>query len=174
MDFRQNERSAMRLMELTRKLLETTPVWRIAGSDSSGEPLVTPIKIIPVKNTKNKLFGSMVIFANGTKKIALIGNLDPENSKLNEHFITLSIENDDKWVYLARYHDVGFTEHGPEALSAILNLPVSAIFPISYDLRKLIVGNSDALCGTIEAVPRERLSRREIMALVFSSEAVKN
>lgn len=95
-----------------------------------------------------------------------LGNLDPTNSCLTEHFLTLSIFRSDGTLFnLARYHDFDAEERGPAALAAFLGLPLDAVFPISYDLTCVVAGPLESLRGTITAEPRERLTGAEIIAL---------
>ncbi len=109
--------------------------------------------------------GTQVRFANGTLAWALVGNVDTENARLTEHFLTLSIEHDGQWFALARYHDFEYVDRGPEALARFLGLPLHDVFPISYDIRQHAQGASAALAGNVPLRPRERLSRAEIIAL---------
>lgn len=120
---------------------------------------------LPVATLVGKLVGTEVMLANGESAWALVGNVDPTNVRMTEHFLTLSIERDGRWFTLARYHDIDYAEKGPDALARFLGLPVDAVFPIRYDIRRFVKGEIDALNGTISKEPRERLSRAEIIAL---------
>ena len=115
-------------------------------------------------NLTGKVVGTQVTLANGQHAWALIGNIDATNARLTEHFLTLSIERGGCWFTLARYHDFGYTENGPDALAHFLVLPVDAVFPISYDVRQYAKGDAATLSGQIRKEPRERLSRAEIIA----------
>src|SRR5579862_854221 len=109
---------------LTEADLVANPVWQYTNRDGAGETFVRAVKKIPVKNLTGKVIGTQVRFANGSQAWALIGNIDAGNSRLTEHFLTLSIERNDKWFALARYHDYDFAERGPEALSRFFELEV--------------------------------------------------
>jgi len=145
--------------------LEANPVWEFANDDASGETLVRSVKQIPAKNLDGKLVGTKIRLANGATTWALVGNIDTEKPRLNEHFLTLSIERDGEWFHLARYHDLDFAIRGPEALSRFLGLPVDEVFPISVDVRPYSEGNPAALANVIQKEPRERLSSAEIITL---------
>lgn len=145
--------------------LEANPVWQYTSDDRAGETLVRPVKRIPVKSLTGKVIGTQVRFANGMQAWALIGNIDPQNSRLTEHFLTLSIEHNGKWFALARYHDFDYAERDPEALARFLGLRVDDVFPIAFDVRQFVQGDLAALAGTVRKEPRERLSRAEIIAL---------
>jgi len=79
--------------------------------------------------------------------------------------VTLSIERNGQWFDLARYHDIDYVDHGPDALARFLELPVDDVFPITYDVRKYVKGESSTLVGTVPKEPRVKLSRDEIIAM---------
>jgi hypothetical protein len=58
-----------------------------------------------------------------------------------------------------------FEGSGNEDLVVRQGLPVEAVFPISYDLRPLIIGHEESLHGTILAEPQERLTLEEVRNL---------
>jgi len=145
--------------------LEAFPVWQYTSREDVDETIVRPVKRTPVASLTGKVVGSQVVLANGARAWALIGNVDPTNPRMTQHFLTLSVEHNDRWFALARYHDFDFAEHGPEALAQFLNLSVDDVFPITYDIRQVVKGDAAALHGQILKEPRERLSRSEIIAL---------
>ena len=134
------------------------------GESRDGEILVVPARP-PVATLQNRLVAARVRLVNGDYVWALIGNVDPDSARITEHFLTLSIEREGRWFRLARYHDFDCAERGPEALSRFLDLPVSAVFPIEYDIRRFVKTWSPALAGAVLAEPRERLTRAELIAL---------
>jgi hypothetical protein len=145
--------------------LQAHPVWQYANREGGDETLVRPVRRGLVSNLAGKLVGTQVTFSCGQRTWALIGNVHPNNMRLTEHFITLSIERDGKWFTLSRYHDFDYAENGPEALSHFLDLPVDELFPIAYDINDCFKGGGAALSGCILREPRERLSRAEIIAM---------
>jgi hypothetical protein len=126
---------------------------------------VRPVKQIPVKALSGRVVGAQVELANGSARWALLGNVDSSNPRLTQHSLTLSVLDHSRWFTMARYHDFDSDERGPDALAAFLELPTDAVFPISYDIRRHCRGEPDALAGTIEKQPRERLTRAQIVAL---------
>jgi len=144
--------------------LERTPVWQFARA---GETFVFPVKKLPVKNLTGKLIATQVRLANGNRVWALIGNVDLNNPRVTNQFLTLSILHETEWFTLARYHDCDYIEHGPDSMALFLGLPIDEIFPISYDISKCADGDSEALCGAITREPREKLSRSEIIAMAL-------
>lgn len=145
--------------------LQAHPVWQYTNREGADETFVRPVKQVPVANATGKVVGTQVVLANGQRVWALIGNVDPMNAKLTEHFLTLSVERDGRWFTLARYHDFDYAERGPEALARFLGLSVDAVFPIAYDIRQYAKGEPASLNGHIRKEPRERLSRAEIIAM---------
>lgn len=145
--------------------LRAFPVWQYVSPESGDETYVRAVSRTPVANLTGKVVGTLVLLASGTRVWALIGNIDPQNPRMTEHFLTLSVVRGGRWFGLARYHDFDFAERGPDALARFLELPVDAVFPISYDIRGVARGPATALQGQILKVPRERLSRAEIIAM---------
>jgi hypothetical protein len=126
---------------------------------------VRPIKKLPVKNLIGRVAAVSVRLANGSTAWALIGNVDVDNPRLTEHFLTLSILRDGFWFTMARYHDFDAAEHSPDALAKFCDLGLDDVFPISYDISHISLGDLAALVGTIEKEPRDRLTRAQIIAL---------
>lgn len=151
--------------ELTVSDLETFRVWQYVNNDSAGETKVRPIRKVPAKSLTGKIVGSKVMLNNREEIWAILGNIDANNPRLSEHFLTVSIERNGKWFTLSRYHDYDYAVNGPEGLATFLNLSVDQIFPINYDISKYAIGVPAALSGIILKEPREKLSRAEIVAL---------
>ena len=145
--------------------LEKFPVWRYTNRDLSNELSVRPLKRLPVSSLTGNIVGVRVKLANGQLRWALIGNVDETNARMTEHLLTLSLEQDGKWLSLARYHDFDYQNRGPDALARSLGLTVDQVFPIEYDLRPYASGDEAALNGIIPREPRERLTRAEIIAM---------
>src|SRR5450756_442436 len=141
------------------------PMWEYLNDDEIGETMVQPVKMIPVETLDNRLLGTQVRLANGLQVWALIGNVDVTNPRATQHFLTLSIERSGKWFFLARYHDVGFTAHGPEALARFLGLGVDDVFPITVDVRRFVRGGPAALAAIVLKEPQERLTSAELNAM---------
>lgn len=142
--------------------LEANAVWEFV---SGGETVVRPVRRLPVKSLTARLVGTQVRLSNGTAIWALIGNIDPNNPRLTEHFLTLSVLKSGKWFTLSRYHDFDYAEKGPESLASFFGLPVDEVFPISYDVSEQVSGDLAALSGTIPKEPKEKLTRSEIIAM---------
>src|SRR5260370_4825795 len=141
------------------------PVWEYINDDEIGETAVRPVDQYPVDDVKGRIVGSEVQLANGNYISAMIGNVDVGDPRATEHFLTLSVERGGKWFTLSRYHDFDYANNGPEALGRFLRVPIDAVFPIHYDITKLVIGDPRALAGNILIEPRERLTRANIIAL---------
>lgn len=154
-----------RVSALSGSDLVARPVWKYSGEDAEGEPLVRPVSRLPVSSLAGKVVGTKVRLGDASEIWALVGNVDAHNHRLNQHFVTVSIERDGRWFHLARYHDYDYGERGPEQLADFLGTRVEAVFPIEYDLRAFALGDANALVGAIAREPAERLTRAQIIAL---------
>jgi hypothetical protein len=153
--------------ELTVDDVKAAPVWEFINDDSIGETMVRPVTRLPVENLDGMLVGTQVRLANGAPVWAIIGNVDSRDPRRTEHFITLSLDHVGRWLFLERYFDIQYAKQGPEAFARLLGLPVDDVFPIYFDLRPYSEGDPAALKGSVPKEPREKLSQKERMALVF-------
>lgn len=154
-----------RVEDLDASDLQAHAVWQYANIDEAGETLVRPIRRLPATRLTGKVVGTRVRLSNGTILWGLLGNMEESNPRLTEHFLTLSILHANRWFTLARYHDIDYGEHGPDALARFLSLHVDEVFPIAYDIGAVAKGDPKVLVGMIPKEPHERLSRAEIIAL---------
>ena len=150
---------------LTIEDLESHPVWKFARHRSIGETAVQPVRRIPVADLEGKLVGTKVLLRNGESVWSLIGNITLADARFTQHFLTLSLVRDGKWFHMARYHDPHYREYGPTDLARFLELSVTEVFPISYDIRPYVIGNYAVLTGEIPKEPKEKLTRSEVVAL---------
>jgi hypothetical protein len=141
------------------------PVWEYLNDDEIGETMVRPVEMIPVESLDNRILGFPIRLANGFQAWASIGNFDVTDRRATQHFLILSIERGGEWFHLARYHDVGFLAHSPEALARFLGLHVDDVFPIAVDVRRYVRGDPKALTALELKEPRERLTREELLAM---------
>ena len=141
------------------------PIWTFEGSGNE-DVLLRPVTKWPIADLSGSVAGSEVTLANGAKAFAMFGNVFPDDARSTRHLLTLSMAMPDgKWFNLARYFEPTVRIFGPTQLAQALGLSVDAVFPIAYDLRKLLVGEEAALHGTILAEPQERLTLDEVRNL---------
>jgi len=144
------------------------PIWKFSDSDESNETAVEPVKKLPVRSLAGSLAGVEVTLACGEKVAAFLGNIEVDQPKPTEHFLTLSVFGDRGEIFhLSRYHDFDHHERGPDALAAFLKMQKEEVFPVSWDVRHLVSGAPAAVYGQILAEPRERLSRAHLIALAI-------
>jgi hypothetical protein len=144
-----------------------SPVWMIAGSDKEGEPLVRPVRRLPVTSGGAKLFGTQVRLANGERYWSMIGNVWMRKPEVMEQCARLSLFHE-RWFHLEPYFGVDYERHGPDGLADFLGLPVDSVFPIHYDLRALAVGSEECLVGAFRREPRRRMSETERRTLILN------
>ncbi len=145
--------------------LQAHPVWEWLNDDEIDDMMMQPVEQLPVESLDNRLVGTQVCLASGSRVWALIGNFDVTNPRATQHFLTLSIEHDGKWFYLARYHDIGFADEGPEALARVLGLQIDNVFPITVDVRRYVRGDPALLTAIVLKEPQEKLTDEERWAL---------
>jgi hypothetical protein len=145
---------------------ERHPVWEFAHDhEFDSDTLMRPVERLPVDDLGNRVVGSKVRLNNGTIKWATLCNIELRDIERTEHFRSLSVCENGKWFHLARYHDPDLENNGPEALANFLKLPLEAVFPIVYDIRASCVGDPKAVVASIDANPKKRLTRIEIVKL---------
>jgi hypothetical protein len=141
-------------------------VWEFVpetGHDED-ETYVRPFRGTP-KELSGCVAGCRVTLANGQSCDAIVGNVWPGDPVMTAEFLTASLWTGREWFHLARYHDVDRRRRGPQALARALGLRVADVFPIAYDLRRIVAGRGPALRGLIPAAPERRLSRTQRISL---------
>jgi hypothetical protein len=152
---------------LTESHLLAHPVWEFAIHDSTADDGdVEPVDSLPVADLDNRIVGTQVRLANGETCWALLQCVDLQNPRATRQFLSLVLKHHGDWFALDRYYDKN-EARGPDALARFVGLPIDDVFPIAYDLRGIAIGHPDALVGTIEKEPRERLSFDERLALMM-------
>ena len=147
--------------------LERHPVWESILDHEADEVSVFPATPLPVSDLGLRIVGTRVRLACGNLVWAMILYLDTKSARKNQQFVTLRIEKDGQWFWLARYWDEDY-EHsktGPEGLARFLGLSVDEVFPIAYDVREYVEGDPAALMGSVLKEPKERLPIDEIIKM---------
>ncbi len=152
--------SALQVSDLRR-----WPVWQYTNALAVDETMVRPVRQVPVKTLAGRIAGVELVLANGAPVWALIGNVDLRDRRMTEHLLTLSVERGGAWFAMARYHDFDAELRGPAALAQFLGLSVDDVFPMTYDLRGIALGDVAVLQGLIQKEAKECLSRAEIITM---------
>lgn len=155
---------------LTAADMQAFPVWEYVGDElpNEDETWVTPVASLPVRDLSNRVVGTTVSLANGGKAFAVLANVSLQHAQATRHFLSIKLESRGEWFCLGRYHDIDAISHGPAALADFLGLKTDQVFPIGYDIRAFATGLEEVLVGMIPAIPSERLSKEELMDLVFA------
>ena len=152
--------------DLTLSDLQAYPVWEFVSDENEApDTAVRAVVQLPVTDLAQRLVGVKIILSNGTERWAILGNVSLRNRRATEHFLCVSVEKHGHWFHLARYHDVDFAERGPAALAQFLGLPVGEIFPLSYDIGHVAVGDPAVLRANVTEIPPVQLTDDEIIQL---------
>jgi hypothetical protein len=114
------------------------------------ETVVRPVFDPPVGDMGNRILGTQVQLANGTKMWAIIENLHLDSPADNERYLGISLFVNERWFHLARRMDFDYETHGPAALASAIGLCLEEIFPITYDVSAHCVGDPRVIRGTID------------------------
>ena len=98
---------------------------------------------------------------NGVEEWGVLCNLTPSSPRKTAQFLAVWISIDGQWFHLARYFDADYDQRGPQQLADAMGLGVEEVFPISYDVSDVVLGDPDVMAGTILAEPAEQLSQEE-------------
>lgn len=149
---------------------DACPVWEFVEQpdEHEDETWVTPVHPIPVDDLSGRIVGTLAMLADGSVIRAVLANVDLQHSTRHAEFMTISVEKNGQWFFLARYHDHNFDVSGPDALARFLDRKVDQVFPISYEISRVVSGGMvSAVRGCIPAKPLESLSDSERMKLIF-------
>jgi hypothetical protein len=126
------------------------PVWEFALDLEEVDDLaMRPVTMLPVRDLGNRLAGTEVRLANGTRLWAGIGNIFLNDAQKTKRLLGVRFYIGGKWEPLSREMNVAM--YGPDALARRLGLKVEDMFPIAYDVSAFCVGESGAVRGSIEA-----------------------
>lgn len=130
------------------------------------ESWIRPVYQLPVTSLSNRIVFSDLKLANKGLVAGLLGNINLNNIEKTKVFICVSVNKNNKWFHLERYFDVAYDRYGPKQLAEFIGLSLHEVFPITYDISSLVVGDERVLKGSIMAEPEIRLSDDEIMKLL--------
>ena len=161
-----------------RQVLEIPPdellrvgVWEyVPETDTTDETYVAPVDSLPVSTLTNRVAAIETRRADGAGLITVLSGVELKNPRLTRLALSPSfLLPGEGWFHLARHFDSNYAEAGPVALAKALGAPIEAVFPISYDLRRLAIGEPSVLCGSIPSEPKERVTLKELLRLVLDS-----
>jgi len=128
------------------------PVWEFAlDMEHVDEFAMRPVTKLPVNDLANRIVGTRVVLANGTKLWAGLSNVVLGDGNETRSILIPKFYVNDEWVPLDRPGDFKVEMYGPEAFARRLGLSVGQVFPIAYDISDCCVGDKDAVRGTIES-----------------------
>jgi len=110
-----------------------------------------------VTDLGNRVVGARIRLNNGEEHWAILLNISLSDPRATKQFLSVTVEKDGDFFALARYFDLDFGSSGPKQLAEFLGLRLNDIFPISYDIATLALGDPRVLSGSISTEPDERL-----------------
>ena len=139
------------------------PVWEadVPTGQITDNTWVRPADEFPADLPCNGIIGTHVRFMNGGEEWGVLCNLTPSSPRKTAQFLAVWISIDGQWFHLARYFDADYDQRGPQQLADAMGLGVEEVFPISYDVSDVVLGDPDVMAGTILAEPAEQLSQEE-------------
>ncbi len=153
--------------ELSVNDISKYPIWRFTNSHPEDELEIESVTGRVFHNLKGLIISSKVTFSDGSTHLALFQNVSLAGQKVNDHFLSLSVERNGEWFPLAQYHNPAIEKYGPLHLAAFMGKTVDDVFPIKYDLREVLNSNSPRLVGIVCAEPPIRLTDEEIISLAL-------
>lgn len=153
-----------KLSDLSVSDITAQRLWRYTPAPvADGEIYVRADRAIHITTLKNKIVGGMISLASGRSVASLFENIFLDDEFLSAHWMLLRVVTERGQFNLARYHDYNYDESGPLQLASFLNLSISEVFPIKFDLRSLLGCDSPALAGVIEKAPAIKCTRAELI-----------
>lgn len=150
--------------DITLNDIKRYPIWEYIYDDElyPDETWIRPVKHIPVKSLDNCIIGLQVKIANGEYFWAILEQIDLQDSRMTQQFLSINIYFHSKWIPLARYFDLNFDRFGPRQVAECLGLPIDDVFPIDYDFSHLVDCLDCITKGQILKEPTERLSHEDL------------
>ena len=141
------------------------PIWRFTNDNPNDDFEIEPVDKSSFAELSGLIVASQVEFADSTKHLALHQSVSLAGQKVNDHFLSLTIERGGYWFPLARYHDVSIENYGPTQLAEFIGKSVKEVFPIVYDLREVLGADSSLLVGIVREAPISPLTDAELISL---------
>jgi hypothetical protein len=141
------------------------PIWRFTNANPDDDHEIETVNEHSFRNLSGLIIASEVEFGDSSKHLALHQNVSLGGQKVNDHFLSLTVNRDGDWFPLARYHDVSIEKYGPRHLADFMGKAVSDVFPIKYDLREVLNSDSARLVGFVRETPLSPLTDDELISL---------
>ncbi len=158
---------------LNRQDFNRHPVWEFqVGSEWlpwRDETWLSPVKRLPVESLDNRLVGTILKLANGQAVRGTLGNISLRNARATRQFIDVEISHNGKSYQLQRAAAPMTPYLNAQGLAEALRLRIEQVFPITYDLSDVAVGDPKIIKGSIEAELPENLSPDDRMKLILES-----
>jgi len=149
------------------------PVWEFqVGAEFlpwRDETWLSPVKRLPVDSLDNRLVGTRLKLANGQTVRGILGNISLRNARATRQFIDVEISHNGKSYQLQRAASPMHPYLNAQGLADALGLRIEQVFPITYDLSDVAVGDPKVIKGSIEAELPENLSKDDQMKLILKS-----
>ena len=138
------------------------PIWEFCNDDSPDETAMSPVKKTPVDHLMGRVIACEMALANGQRVFGVLSNINVRNLRKTQQYRGLTVFRNQKKFSLRRYFDTDLRQlRGPEQLAQFLGLPISDVFPITYDISNLVNAPPEIVRAQIPLEPAERLSSEE-------------
>jgi hypothetical protein len=146
------------LDDITVADFEAHPVWEMTleyeGDDGLDETACFPVEVLPVAQLADRIIGCQVVLANGSTVWARVYAECGDDERIEA--LRFAFEHNGRWKNLVPPRRIGSESHDPRALAAFLDLPIAAVFPISYDLRQYWQESESVTVGRVSSVITSR------------------
>ncbi len=160
--------------KLTADDFKAHPVWRFTGQHeylgSDGELVVEPVLDLPVQTLEGCFVGTELILANQRRVLGELHGIKLHNLRLTRLVLNFIVHLNNRSFLFRR---LASKVSGPEQLSSFLDLPLSEIFPIRYDITEYAVGDPGVVRGEIQLEVLELLSRADLNKLILEEQKRK-
>jgi hypothetical protein len=133
--------------KLTIQDLKAFPVWEFTAKHEhirpDGELVVIPVTNLPVSSLEGRFVGTEVRLANGCFLMAALLGIRLE--KATPISAAVFYRGDEMFMFRRSAPSVS----GPQQLAQFLGLRLEDVFPISYDISQVAIGDAGAIKGEI-------------------------
>ena len=134
------------------------------------ETWVKPVTHLPVDSLANRLVGTTLSLANRQRFFGVLSNISVRHVRATRQFIGVEIFHERKSYALQRAQSPMIPYLNAAGLADALGLRIEQVFPISYDLSGIAVGDAEIIKGSIEAEIPEELTEEARMKLIVEAD----